>query len=130
MQDSLTSSFRCGETFDTAPSSPERSLFCGRTRRSAPTRITSTRQFHSSNAVTPISVGADLCVRLSSPERSLFCGGVSIVHLSFERGRRLGILLSSDAKDVFRQVRFEVCKSDYLEAFSTLFASRSGVLRG
>ena len=35
-------------------SSPERSLFCGRTRRSAPTRITSTRQFHSSNAVTPI----------------------------------------------------------------------------
>ena len=76
------------------------------------------------------TVGADLCVRLSSPERSLFCGGVSIVHLSFERGRRLGILLSSDAKDVFRQVRFEVCKSDYLEAFSTLFASRSGVLRG
>ena len=56
------------------PSSPERSLFCGRTRRSAPTQATSARQFHSSNAVTPISVGADLCVRLSSPERSLFCG--------------------------------------------------------
>ena len=56
------------------PSSPERSLFCGRTRRSAPTRITLTRQLHSSNAVTPISVGADLCVHPSSPERSLFCG--------------------------------------------------------
>ena len=73
------------------PSSPERSLFCGRTRRSAPTQATSARQFHSSNAVTPtqatsgrqlhssnavtpISVGADLCVRPSSPERSLFCG--------------------------------------------------------
>ena len=39
------------------PSSPERSLFCGRTRRSAPTQATSARQFHSSNAVTPISVG-------------------------------------------------------------------------
>ena len=34
------------------PSSPERSLFCGRTRRSAPTQTTSARQFHSSNAVT------------------------------------------------------------------------------
>ncbi len=34
------------------PSSPERSLFCGRTRRSAPTQATSARQFHSSNAVT------------------------------------------------------------------------------
>ena len=56
------------------PSSPKRSLFCGRTRRSAPTQATSARQFHSSNAVTPISVGADLCVRPSSPERSLFCG--------------------------------------------------------
>ena len=56
------------------PSSPERSLSCGRTRRSAPTRITLTRQLHSSNAVTPISVGADLCVRPSSPEHSLFCG--------------------------------------------------------
>ncbi len=33
------------------PSSPERSLFCGRTRRSAPTQATSARQFHSSNAV-------------------------------------------------------------------------------
>ena len=55
-------------------SSPERSLFCGRTRRSAPTQATSARQFHSSNAVTPISVGADLCVRPSSPERSLCCG--------------------------------------------------------
>ena len=40
------------------PSSPERSLFCGRTRRSAPTQATSARQFYSSNAVTPISVGA------------------------------------------------------------------------
>ncbi|AEE12374.1 hypothetical protein Poras_0420 [Porphyromonas asaccharolytica DSM 20707] len=56
------------------PSSPECSLFCGRTRRSAPTQATSARQFHSSNAVTSISVGADLCVRPSSPERSLFCG--------------------------------------------------------
>ena len=56
------------------PSSPERSLFCGRTRRSAPTQATSGRQLHSLNAVTPISVGADLCVRPSSPERSLFCG--------------------------------------------------------
>ena len=56
------------------PSSPERSLFCGWTRRSAPTQATSARQFHSSHAVTPISVGADLCVRPSSPERSLFCG--------------------------------------------------------
>ena len=34
------------------PSSPERSLFCGRTRRSAPTQTTSARQIHSSNAVT------------------------------------------------------------------------------
>gem|GEM_PF-7124477 len=33
------------------PSSPERSLFCGRTRRSAPTQATSARQFYSSNAV-------------------------------------------------------------------------------
>ena len=85
------------------PSSPERSLFCGRTRRSAPTQATSARQFHSSNAVTSLcflssyaskkrsffsfrelgrplggvgapTVGADLCVRPSSPERSLFCG--------------------------------------------------------
>ena len=39
------------------PYSPERSLFCGRTRRSAPTQATSARQFYSSNAVTPISVG-------------------------------------------------------------------------
>ena len=77
-----------------------------------------------------IRVGADLRVRPQNRLRSGEYGGVSIVHLSFERGRRLGILLSSDAKDVFRQVRFEVCKSDYLEAFSTLFASRSGVLRG
>ena len=46
----------------------------GRTRRSAPTQTTSTRQVQPSDAVTPISVGADLCVRLSSPERSLFCG--------------------------------------------------------
>ena len=46
----------------------------GRTRRSAPTRITSTRKVQPSDSVTPISVGADLCVRLSSPERSLFCG--------------------------------------------------------
>ena len=36
------------------PSSPECSLFCGRTRRSAPTQATSARQFHSSNAVTSI----------------------------------------------------------------------------
>ena len=36
------------------PSSPELSLFCGRTRRSAPTQATSARQFHSSNAVTSI----------------------------------------------------------------------------
>ncbi len=55
-------------------SSPERSLFCGRTLRSAPTQTTSTRKVQPSNAVTPISVGADLCVRPSSPERSLFCG--------------------------------------------------------
>ena len=34
------------------PSLPERSLFCGQTRRSAPTQATSARQFHSSNAVT------------------------------------------------------------------------------
>ena len=46
------------------PSSPERSLFCGRTRRSAPTQATSARQFHSSSAVTPISVGTHgSCVR-------------------------------------------------------------------
>ena len=56
------------------PSSPERSLFCGRTRRSAPTQTTSTRQVQPSDAVTPVFVGADLCVRPSSPERSLFCG--------------------------------------------------------
>ena len=36
------------------PSSPERSLFCGRTRRSAPTQATSARKFYSSNAVIPI----------------------------------------------------------------------------
>ena len=57
-------------------------------------------------------------------------GAVSIVHLSFERGGRLGILLSSDAEYVFRQVGLEVCKSDRLGALNTLFASRSGVLRG
>ena len=79
---------------------------------------------------TYLIVGADLCVRPSSPKRSLFCGAVSIVHLSFERGGRLGILLSSDAEDVFRQVGLEVCKSDRLGALNTLFASRSGVLRG
>ena len=39
------------------------SLFCGLTRRSAPTQATSAQQLHSSNAVTPISVGVDLCVR-------------------------------------------------------------------
>ena len=42
------------------PSSPERSLFCGRTRRSAPTQATSARQFHSSNAVTSICRDARL----------------------------------------------------------------------
>ena len=42
------------------PSSPERSLFCGRTRRSAPTQATSARQFHSSNAVTSICRNARL----------------------------------------------------------------------
>lgn len=63
-------------------------------------------------------------------ERPLLQGAVSIVHLSFERGGRLGILLSSDAEDVFRQVGLEVCKSDRLGALNTLFASRSGVLRG
>ena len=43
------------------PSSPERSLFCGRTRRSAPTQATSARQFHSSNAVTLICRDAREC---------------------------------------------------------------------
>ena len=42
------------------PFSPERSLFCGRTRRSAPTQATSARQFHSSNAVTSICRDARL----------------------------------------------------------------------
>ena len=68
------------------PSSPERSLFCvsarphrsavcsvGRTRRSAPTQTTSTRKVQPSDSVTPISVGADLCVRPSSSERSMLC---------------------------------------------------------
>lgn len=119
MQDPLTSSFRWGETFDTAP-------------------YTATSCFDTTSVRTH-----GLCVRCRTRRHITIAethvmdavtfngdGGVSIVHLSFERGRRLGILLSSDAKDVFRQVRFEVCKSDYLEAFSTLFASRSGVLRG
>ena len=65
-----------------------------------------------------------------SLKRSMTCGAVSIVHLSFERVGRLGILLSSDAEDVFRQVGLEVCKSDRLGALNALFASRSGVLRG
>ena len=42
---------RVGADLCVRPSSPERSLFCGRTRRSAPTRITSTRQIQPSNAV-------------------------------------------------------------------------------
>ena len=54
-------------------SSPERSLFCGRTRRSAPTQATSARQFHASNAVTPISVGtARPCVCCVSAKRVTF----------------------------------------------------------
>ena len=44
------------------PSSPERRLFCGRTRRSAPTQATSARQFHSSNAVTPMCRDARMCL--------------------------------------------------------------------
>ena len=50
------------------PSSPERSLFCGRTRRSAPTQATLARQFHSSNAVTPICRNA----RLKCPPLQIF----------------------------------------------------------
>ncbi len=60
-------------------SSPERSLFCGRTRRSAPTQATSARQFHSSNAVTsicrdtrsvrPLSLSST-ALRLRRPSRS------------------------------------------------------------
>ena len=61
------------------PSSPERSLFCGRTRRSAPTQATSVRQFHSSNAVTPISVGAD---RPSSSYSSLHVNSSLVETLS------------------------------------------------
>ena len=38
------------------PSSPERSLFFGRTRRSAPTQTTSARQIQPSDAVTPVFV--------------------------------------------------------------------------
>ena len=37
-------------------SSSDRSMSCGRTRRSAPTRITSTRQIQPSNAVIPVFV--------------------------------------------------------------------------
>ena len=77
-----------------------------------------------------VCVGADLRVRPQGIQRSDEDGAVSIVHLSFERGGRLGILLSSDAEYVFRQVGLEVCKSDRLGALNTLFASRSGVLRG
>ena len=51
-------------------SSPERSLFCGRTRRSAPTRITSTRQIQPSDAVTLVFVGTlGLSVRCIKVER-------------------------------------------------------------
>ena len=56
--------------------------------------------------------------------------GAPLVPSPWQRGGRLGILLSSDAEDVFRQVGLEVCKSDRLGALNTLFASRSGVLRG
>ena len=53
------------------PSSSERSLFCGRTRRSAPTQTTSTRQVQPSDAVTPVSVGThDLCVRCRTSKTS------------------------------------------------------------
>ena len=60
------------------PSSPERSLFCGRTRRSAPTQATSARQFHSSNAVTSIYRDAravqslQLFTRLGIPTRERY----------------------------------------------------------
>ncbi len=49
------------------PSSPERSLFCGRTRRSAPTQATSARQFHSSNAVTSICRDTRSCLAEGRP---------------------------------------------------------------
>ena len=49
------------------PSSPERSLFCGRTRRSAPTQAASARQFHASNAVTPICRVARECLARGRP---------------------------------------------------------------
>ena len=52
------------------PSSLERSLFCGRTRRSAPTQATSARQFHSSNAVTPICRDAPTVRPLHQSETS------------------------------------------------------------
>ena len=49
------------------PSSPELSLFCGRTRRSAPTQATSARQFHSSNAVTSICRDTRSCLAGGRP---------------------------------------------------------------
>ena len=63
------------------PSSPERSLFCGRTRRSAPTQATSARQIHSSNAVTPI------CRDARSVRPSPLKETVSILVLPFYNGR-------------------------------------------
>ena len=51
-------------------SSPERSLFCGRTRRSAPTQTTSTRKVQPSDSVTPVFVGKHgSCVRCIKARR-------------------------------------------------------------
>ena len=56
------------------PSSLERSLFCGRTRRSAPTQATSARQFHSSNAVSPICRGGHLSLAFLLVTTCKICG--------------------------------------------------------
>ena len=70
MQDPLTSSFRWGETFDTAPQNRLRSGEDGRTHRSAPTEIGVTAFDGWICRVDVIRVGADLRVRPQNRLRS------------------------------------------------------------
>ncbi len=81
------------------PSSPERSLFCGRTRRSAPTQATSARQFHSSNAVTPISVGTHgLCVRCRTARQVLIPSPLTGTDAQIVRPYRVSLRLVSSRR--------------------------------
>ena len=81
------------------PSSPERSLFCGRTRRSAPTQTTSTRQVQPSDAVTPVSVGThDLCVRCRTTRQVLISSPLTGTDAQIVRPYRVSSRLVSSGR--------------------------------